>query len=585
MKILKLFLETVLDERSVSSEKSFILKSIEGSFKKVGDETYDINGEKLTWTEIQELLNKIDPVANMTNGKSVEFEKVIVKWLIGGKRLREDAENMQRTLKKFKELQHQQIKLPKKAVEYSSPGEMMADIEKLSPSLSVDDLKSQYPGEVVAVDGNFILRKISTWEDAEICFKDSGWCVQHKNHFDQYKPPYYMVTLKEGKTEKRFALLHVNSTQLKDVHDTPLTLEAMNRIKPFIEKLFDLDKIIANGGKSDMSSYNALILKYNNLESVPDGIFIKNPVIAIYNVEKLFFTNTFDVNNKTHIKLFNIVKKSRNNITHIVRVLIDNEGIINDFLYKIVAEDPVESERVIIDLIQHKQLDISNNMHRLLLNAISGEKIDITSELISNGIIKSLDTDPIFDKFIDVIIKNSSYSYLIVKKLLSEDTYESDNKLHRKILTRACLNEAYLKQIVELLIERGYYDPTIDAELVETLLKDPKAAKEVAKNVIGNFKFNDPATNKLLHLILQDKDMCDDIIHHKLLYKSINFNNNADVEMFKVSMNGDQASTNKRIIDKKKIEVPPELLPATEQPSLKESLRRIFSEVIDQGIG
>lgn len=78
---------------------------------------------------------------------------------------------------------------------------------------------------------------ITDWADGQRAFKDSGWCVQHESNFKNLYHPneYFMVTHKGN--NKRAALIHFNSRQVKDVKDDPLTVANTKYYDP---KILDL---------------------------------------------------------------------------------------------------------------------------------------------------------------------------------------------------------------------------------------------------------------------------------------------------------------------------------------------------------
>lgn len=257
-KILQLFLE-----RSIQSEKDKIYKTLrqvahnvkpkksmgfsddaehytdKGVYYYPNEDKFTFHDDNIKYSidQILKYIIKSDPLGKKTNGEKIEFENVILNWIINGKYPLEDSENMYNVLKKYKELANNNLKLPKKAIDYYSPGDMMNDIEKVAPD-SIPGDATQYPGKIIGKHENYLLRQIDTWEEAEICFKDSGWCVQHKEYFENYKPPYFMITQKIGPKEKRIALAHEESQQIKDVKDNPISVELATEIKPLIHFIF-----------------------------------------------------------------------------------------------------------------------------------------------------------------------------------------------------------------------------------------------------------------------------------------------------------------------------------------------------------
>ena len=177
---------------------------------------------------IVDYLVKADPVANKSGGKKTPFINLILKWLINNKiRLPEDIDTVSEILSKANDLVNNKgVKLD--INNYDSPGDLRKDVnEKLGVvekgTYDYLELVDQIPG--------FKLYKVNSWEEGERAFKDSGWCVQRKNHFDGYDLPYFMVVTSD---DKRYALMHKDSNQIKDVHDNSLTIDKAIPIKKFI---------------------------------------------------------------------------------------------------------------------------------------------------------------------------------------------------------------------------------------------------------------------------------------------------------------------------------------------------------------
>jgi hypothetical protein len=147
-KILQLFLE-----RSIQSEKDKIYKTLrqvahnvaptksmdlsdyadnsKGVYYYPAEDKFSFHEDALHYSidSIIQFIVKSDPLGRKTNGAKIEFENVILNWIINGKYPNEDSENMYNALKKYKELAHNNLKLPKKAIDYYAPGDMLNDID------------------------------------------------------------------------------------------------------------------------------------------------------------------------------------------------------------------------------------------------------------------------------------------------------------------------------------------------------------------------------------------------------------------------------------------------------------------------
>jgi hypothetical protein len=177
-------------------------------------------------------LVKADPIAAKSGGKKTPFINLILKWLINNKiKLPEDIDTVSEVLGKANDLVNNKgVKLD--INNYESPGDLRKDVnDKLGVvekgAYDYLELVNQIPG--------YKLYKVDSWEEGKVAFKDSGWCVQRKNHFNNYKPPYFMVVTSD---DKRYALMHKNSNSIKDVHDNSLTIDKAIPIKKFILELW-----------------------------------------------------------------------------------------------------------------------------------------------------------------------------------------------------------------------------------------------------------------------------------------------------------------------------------------------------------
>jgi hypothetical protein len=192
------------------------------------------------WTETNiksfiELVKHVDPIAKKTNGDKTPFINQIITWYIHKKiRLPEDGTTVRDVLMKY--IEHKN-KL-KDISHYSSPGEIRKAVEDIEGEKK-ENKDYEANAFLEFTEGNMKVYRISTWEQGKICFADSGWCVQQQNYFEDYQPPYFMVTEVRNGQEKRLALIHRGSFQIKDVHDDPIVApEEIAKLKPVIDKLF-----------------------------------------------------------------------------------------------------------------------------------------------------------------------------------------------------------------------------------------------------------------------------------------------------------------------------------------------------------
>ena len=97
--------------------------------------------------------------------------------------------------------------------------------KKFGQNLDNPDVKASKTSsnfKIVGQNEEYVCFEVDKWlseeDDKHICFSgDVDWCVKYRSYFDQYKPPYFYFM--EKKTGKEFALMHIESSQLKDIKD------------------------------------------------------------------------------------------------------------------------------------------------------------------------------------------------------------------------------------------------------------------------------------------------------------------------------------------------------------------------------
>jgi len=119
--------------------------------------------------------------------------------------------------------------------------ETYGQLSKVISELSKESKTSVFDfgnNEVIYNKDNIQIIELLNYEKAYPLLEDTGWCVKDKHYFNDYYPPYYVFI----KDNKKFALLHFDSHQFKDVHDDPIV--AGNMTKPVVDAFFDLFNIL-----------------------------------------------------------------------------------------------------------------------------------------------------------------------------------------------------------------------------------------------------------------------------------------------------------------------------------------------------
>ena len=231
---------------NIEKKKKYILKQLDD---------YDNAEEIIKW------IAKADPVSVKSGGKKTPFVNDILNWFLNGKiRLPEDIETTREALTIYNNAKQQGQTKP--VSEYGSPGEIRREHE------SESDDPNDYGNiaELVAQDGEYKMYRIDDYDQGKICFADSGWCVKDEEHFDEYDPPFYMVT----KGKKRYALLHKDSYSAKDVYDDSLTMDLAKPIEKFIKKVWP------------KFEYKDDLINVSRLWPEAEPAIMKNPKRAFY---------------------------------------------------------------------------------------------------------------------------------------------------------------------------------------------------------------------------------------------------------------------------------------------------------------
>jgi len=198
---------------NLSKKEPYLLKSLSD---------YDNKEEIIDW------ISQTDPVAVKSRNKKTPFVNQILDWFLNGKiRLPEDIETTKEALKIYNKAK--QLGDTPNVSEFNSPGDILRKFKEEKEGSDYDNV-----AKLVGTDGEYKMYRIDNWDEGKVCFADSGWCVRNENFFNEYQPPYYMVT----KGKKRYALMHPDAHQVKDVYDNSLTYEKAKPIEKFIKMLW-----------------------------------------------------------------------------------------------------------------------------------------------------------------------------------------------------------------------------------------------------------------------------------------------------------------------------------------------------------
>lgn len=230
----------------------------------------------------------------------------------------------------------------------------------------------------IGENAKYVCFKVDAWESKEsddygakhFCFSGKvDWCVKYKTHFDEYEPPYYYFLSKEDGSE--YALLHVESDQLKDVSDNALTLEQYMPIKDIVMKIIGMDvsklegdlNVVLEAMTSDEfklrvgQSFAGDILE----KCMAEGNFkVVNKIFEAYPrlTGKLEYSTRYVMNQFGHLQL---------QLTeHSVKCLVDNysfdEVELAYFLFLDIKDDLVGKANRLKFLIDHCGLNVNQTL-------------------------------------------------------------------------------------------------------------------------------------------------------------------------------------------------------------------------------
>lgn len=185
------------------------------------------------------------------------------------------------------------------------------------------------------------------------CFSGNvDWCVKYKPTFEDYNPPYYYFLRKAD--GKEFALMHINSAQLKDISDRPIDYDDYMKIKDIILPILKKEGM-PNDQNYEDSDFKVIIQNLDNDEfmelfsntSIPElfshslNIFdyiMVDRLVEVYGAETLSEGNGMDVSEASLIsdvkRMVNVNSSEFYKLSpNTVNVLISNFGADENEIY------------------------------------------------------------------------------------------------------------------------------------------------------------------------------------------------------------------------------------------------------------
>lgn len=164
--------------------------------------------------------------------------------------------------KRKKEIVKKDIKL------YSSYSELYNQVYKYTIKQNVYQYAKKYCKKICS-HGIFECYKVINYQQGKVLFSNSGWCVKGKEYFQEYGAPYYLVF----KNQERFALIHFDSNQCKDLSDHAVDPYTSNDFIKMLGVLFETENNGEFLTQQDFEDYQYLYIKYcdqidNLIESI-----------------------------------------------------------------------------------------------------------------------------------------------------------------------------------------------------------------------------------------------------------------------------------------------------------------------------
>lgn len=270
--------------------------------------------ENIQDTEVNQLIQHIEQADPSSDKKWLGS---IATWLLG-KRLEDLDAQIKPNLQQFKELLEQnpgkfgpvskniakgKMKYDdfvnvvyNKEVKPNATTEIKNYDNKASRKLAADRISKKVSNfKQIGENTDYVMYYIDKWEQGEgdkhICFSGKvEWCVRAKQYFDQYKPPYYYILSKLDGRE--YALMHLDSNQLKNVKDNRLTLEEFNPIADIILPV--MEKYLSETKTDFAGDFKVIETYLDEHDDILENYPTIKEVIKANKIKTLFRTHQYD---------------------------------------------------------------------------------------------------------------------------------------------------------------------------------------------------------------------------------------------------------------------------------------------------
>lgn len=184
---------------------------------------------KILEERLDESEKKLKEITNNPN-----YITWIVKNIVGGDFIMwEDSEKFKKILEDFDLIKKSsKYKIEKDINKYNNYADLHKELIEKKTDLSYQLTLKKFVPFIKFDDYN--VYKLKDYNESLPLLLETGWCVQTESNWRIYRPPYYLIT----KAGKRYALVHFNSNQCKDIHDEEFESEDVD--DGFIETLFQI---------------------------------------------------------------------------------------------------------------------------------------------------------------------------------------------------------------------------------------------------------------------------------------------------------------------------------------------------------
>lgn len=405
--------------------------------------------DKLKFNEILE--DKLDDaeyeIRKIT--KNQNYMSWIVKNISNGYFIMwEDSDKFKELLDNFDKLKRSPVlkNIEKDINKYKNFAELHEVVEDAKEDeLYFEAIKKIHP---IITNGSYQLYKLTDYDSSRPLLNKTGWCVKGEKFWNYYNPPFYLIT----KNNKRYALVHLDSRQCKDIHDEEfLENEIDNDFIKLLEELF----VKENNGNiifdEDFSSFSYMF--FNDIKSNDEKVKILSNMDS-KDISDLI-SNGCDVTIKDSKGEYFYEKEKFDMEEDLFEELFDLRILFNLIgLYYAMFFGDVEKIYKILDSFNKDDFNNLKN-NTILLDTL-------------NTILSDLDYDNYAYDISNILIDNDinvDYPYSYIYYLLEEDDLTRFKKLAKILLDKDKFYEYNTDEILssapfdifEFLIKDGGY--------------------------------------------------------------------------------------------------------------------------------